>query len=101
MKGEVTILLLRRDSLPAEEMEALGQKFPGADIRLERIDPPDCIAHARMCENYPGAFVYLPGERPLPSLAMKWGVRHITFVPGEGLQELVEIPRPVFKPLVP
>jgi hypothetical protein len=86
------ILILRRDeaNLLPEEKTQLENAFPGDEIEFQRIDPTDCHEHDRMCDEYKANAVILPLERPIPEIAMKRGVVHLTLAGGK-LQKLVSI----------
>ncbi len=96
------ILVLRREAsqLSPEELAALQSAFPGEVLEFIRIDPANHTEHASMCSQYgvthERGCVYLP-ELPIPSTAMKQGVRHITATPS-GVKELVSV-NPIFKDL--
>ena len=91
-----TVLLLRRDTLTSDECADLLEQLPlGSGVAIRRIDPANCIEHDRICseieaETGTKPIVVLPNEGPIPSLAMKRGVQHITFTP-DGVKLLVEV----------
>lgn len=101
--NKVRIILLRRDaiSLSDEEKRLLQEAFPGREIEFMRTDPRDYKEHAAQCDQIQPAAVVLPGERPIPVLAMEKGFAHVAFTP-DGLVELeIEQLRPIFKPFIP
>ena len=98
-EDSVLVLVLRRDytSFSPEELERLCETFPDQEIHISRVDPVDYIEHAQLCDELEPAVVFLPRERPIPSLAMEHGFSHVTFGPDGSLVELQPM-NPSFKP---
>lgn len=94
------ILLLRRDvaDLTAEEKTAIQECYPDG-VEYRRIDPANYLEHDEICKTFHPVAVLLPRERPIPSLAMEHGYRHITYTP-QGLLELLPL-QPKFEPFRP
>jgi len=89
-----TILLLRRmkEDLNPAELSALEAKWPDEELKFVRTDPRDFKEHADDCTRIQPDVVILPVERPIPSLAMQAGFRHVTMSPdGTTLIELQKI----------
>lgn len=86
----VNILLLRQNP-PSPEVHKLIEEAFGESFALFQSNPRDYLEHAKDCERIKPHFVLLPAERPIPSLAMERGVRHL-FVGADGvLHELLGI----------
>ena len=83
------VLLLRRDpeTLSDDEEATLRQAF-GENVKLERIDPVDYLQHAAICRERQPDAVLLPLERPIPSLAMEEGFRHVVCGPSGQVMQL-------------
>ena len=97
----VKVIIMRRDEdeLLIEEKDNLGKAL-GVDpeeISFVRSDARDFQEHDEHCEVIRPVVVLLPRERPIPSLAMEHGHRHITFGPDGKLYELKAI-NPVLEP---
>ena len=101
MADKVLVLVLRRE-LDPQEVVALQEKFPGKELELLTIHPEDFRQHAAICEGYKDLkpIVFLPRERPIPSLAMERGVPHVALLPNGQLSELLPLV-PQFKPFEP
>lgn len=80
----VLVVLLRRDELTPTELRLLQTKYPGKVLEFHRTDPRDALEHVRDCERIKPDVVFLPLEKPLPSLAMEAGFPHVA-VTWEGL----------------
>lgn len=74
--------------------------FPGDEIVFRRTDPRDYKEHAAQCDELKPAFVLLPLERPIPSVAMEKGFQHVVIDPQGDLIELEPL-APKFKPFIP
>ena len=96
----VLILLLRQDpeQLSPTEKECIALLYPEG-VEYRRIDLADYLDHNRICQELHPVAVILPKEKPIPSLAMENGYRHITFS-AQGPIELLPL-RPEFKPFIP
>ena len=102
-KPTVLVTILRRDlaDLDPAEREGILAAFPDHEIEFRRTDPRDFREHFAQCEQLKPAAVILPRERPIPSLAMEHGYRHIAFIPCEGQVRELEPMNPSFKPFIP
>lgn len=99
MTRKVIIGVLRRE-ISQEEKEAFQAAFPGCELEFHQLDSTDYLDHAKKCRELPTRYVFLPLDRPIPSLAMEEGVQHVAFIPGQGLMELLPL-NPEFKDFVP
>lgn len=99
MSEKVVIAVLRRE-VSSEEIEAFEAAYPGRELKFVRIDSRDYQEHAETCRRLKPDVVLLPLEKPIPSVAMDEGFRHVALRPGEGLRELLPL-NPEFKPFEP
>jgi AmiR/NasT family two-component response regulator len=97
----VLIGLLRQDQedLTPAETAAIEEKFPDCEIVYVRADPKDCVQHKEWCDEHKPDVVVLPKERPIPSMAMEAGFKHIVLTPvgAKQLEPLV----PTFCEFIP
>lgn len=98
-KKTTRVVILRRDTLDANELEALLRKCPKRRFQFIRTDPADYKEHDELCIKLRADFVFLPREHPIPTDAMKRGVPHLSLTPN-GLEELIALV-PQFKPFEP
>ena len=80
------IIVLRRDVPTGEEFAALRRQFPRKILNFVRTDPPDYHEHYNDCVRLKADAVLLPENRPIPSLAMEKGFRHLTVSRGQLLE---------------
>ena len=78
-------------------MKAIRARFPSTEIEFQYIHPWDHLEHAALCAELGSEDLVILPERPLVSLAMENGVRHVAITPN-GLMELVSV-KPELKPL--
>ncbi len=98
--GTALALVLRKDpeDLSAEERASLETLY-SEEVQYLRIDSADYKEHDEICQRLKPATVILPLDRPIPSLAMEHGHRHIALTPDGPLELLPLVPQ--FKPFVP
>lgn len=96
----VLILVLRKnpEDLSFAEKRFIEDAYPEG-VEYRRVDPTNYSEHDEFCRTLNPAMVILPMERPIPSLAMEHGYRHIAFTP-DGPMELVSL-HTQFKPFSP
>src|SRR5438105_1246839 len=99
MAEKILVLVLRRQ-LDEAEAKALHEAYPGKELEFRTIHPQDYREHDAICQELNPAVVLLPKDRPIPSLAMEWGVPHVALLPNGQLSELLPL-IPQFKPFVP
>jgi hypothetical protein len=95
MSKKIVVGVLRRQVSDAEKQE-LEKHFPGCELEFHRLDSCDYHEHAKNCRELKPDLVLLPLERPIPSVAMEEGFRHVALIPGQGLKELKPL-HPDFK----
>jgi hypothetical protein len=95
MSKKIVVGVLRRQVSDAEKQE-LEKHFPGCELEFHRMDSCDYHEHANNCRELKPDLVLLPLERPIPSVAMEEGFKHVALIPGQGLKELKPL-HPDFK----
>jgi hypothetical protein len=80
----VNVGLLRRDESDLTQTETiLCRSLSSVGVTYIRLDSVDSEHHARLCKDHSIDFVILPRAEPIPTQAMKDGVKHLT-VMGDG-----------------